>query len=185
MKTFSENKNITRNPLGRCPGHSISCGCICHIILFPRRNRKIIRVENSTFHVCHDVGSCLCWWYRLLYRGAEIKAMDKIKVGFLPVLSFASLLGIAIILHWDKFSHGHISFIAWAGLYFTTPFIVLTVWIRNRNQDTRRLDDHDIVIPTSVRLIIGFIGAITLIISFFIHPVSMTVPVLYFANASR
>lgn len=98
----------------------------------------------------------------------RLKQWHKVKVGFLPVLSFASLLGIATILHWDKFSHGHISFFAWAGLYFTTPFIVLTVWIRNRNQDTGKSEDHDIVIPAIARLIIGFIGAITLVISLFL-----------------
>jgi hypothetical protein len=47
-----------------------------------------------------------------------------IKVGFLPVIAFASLLGVATVLHWDRFNHSHISFFAWAGLYFTTPFLV-------------------------------------------------------------
>lgn len=98
----------------------------------------------------------------------RLKNWHKIKVGFLPVLSFASLLGIATILHWDKFNAGHISFFAWAGLYFTTPFIVLTVWLRNRNQDTGKSEDHDIIIPSIVRIIIGFMGAITLVISLFL-----------------
>ena len=52
------------------------------------------------------------------------KFWHTIKVGFLPVTAFASLLGIATILHWDKFNHSHISFFAWTGLYFTSPFIV-------------------------------------------------------------
>ena len=98
----------------------------------------------------------------------RLKQWYRIKVGFLPVLSFASLLGIATILHWDKFNAGHISFFAWAGLYFTTPFIVLTVWLRNRNQDTGKSEDHDIIIPSIVRIIIGFMGAITLVISLFL-----------------
>lgn len=98
----------------------------------------------------------------------KIKQWHKVKVGFLPVLSFASLLGIATIIHWDKFNPGHISFFAWTGLYFTTPFIVLTVWLRNHVQDTGKSEDHDIVIPSTVRVIIGFIGAITLIISLFL-----------------
>ncbi len=33
-----------------------------------------------------------------------------IKVGLLPVIAFASLLGIATLLHWDRFNHRHISF---------------------------------------------------------------------------
>ena len=98
----------------------------------------------------------------------RLKEWHKVKVGFLPVLSFASLLGIATILHWDKFNPGHISFFAWAGLYFTTPFIVLTVWLRNRNQDTGKSEDYDILIPLTVRIFIGFIGSVTLVISLFL-----------------
>ena len=36
-----------------------------------------------------------------------------------------TLLGIATVVHWDKFSHGHLAFWLWAGLYFTAPFLVL------------------------------------------------------------
>lgn len=96
------------------------------------------------------------------------KDWHKVKVGFLPVTTFASLLGIATILHWDKFNHSHISFFAWAGLYFTTPFIVIFIWLRNRNQDTGNLSDKDTIIPYSARLIMGAFGAITLIISLFL-----------------
>ena len=58
-----------------------------------------------------------------------------VKVGFLPVTTFATLMGIATILHWDRFNHGYISFFAWVGLYFTTPFIVFLLWLRNRATD--------------------------------------------------
>jgi hypothetical protein len=96
------------------------------------------------------------------------KQWHKIKVGFLPVATFASLLGIATILHWDRFNHGHISFIAWAGLYFTAPFIVLAVWIRNRSQDSGQVGTQDAIIPSLVRLFIGAIGVVTLGISLFL-----------------
>jgi hypothetical protein len=88
----------------------------------------------------------------------------KVHVGFPPVFSFASLLGIATILHWDRFTHNHISFIAWAGLYFTTPFIVLAAWLRNRLQDTHTLEADDIALPLLVRAVIGAVGAFTLLI---------------------
>ena len=96
------------------------------------------------------------------------KQWHQVKVGFLPVITFASLLGIATILHWDKFNHSHISFFAWAGLYFTAPFIVLFVWLRNRNQDTENLDDKDTIIPYMARLVMGLFGAVTLLISLFL-----------------
>ncbi len=96
------------------------------------------------------------------------KYWHKIKVGFLPVISFASMLGIATILHWDRFNHNHISFIAWAGLYFTTPFILFFVWLRNKTQDSGLVDNQEILIPSLVRSIIGAIGGVTLIISLFL-----------------
>lgn len=103
------------------------------------------------------------------------KQWHKIKVGFLPVVAFASLLGIATILHWDRFTHGHIAFIAWAGLYFTAPFIVLGVWIRNRNQDSGQMDAHDVIIPYPIRLLMSAFGIVTLGISLvlFLQPALM------------
>ena len=93
------------------------------------------------------------------------KQWHQVKVGFLPVIFFASLLGAATILHWDKFNHNHVSFFAWAGLYFTTPFIVFWAWLRNRNQDTGSLSDKDTIIPYMARLTMGTFGAVTLTIS--------------------
>ncbi|MEP7193134.1 MAG: hypothetical protein ABI903_09740 [Actinomycetota bacterium] len=42
---------------------------------------------------------------------------NPLKTGFLSVTLFATLLGIATIIHWDKFNHGHVAFWLWAGLY--------------------------------------------------------------------
>ena len=100
-----------------------------------------------------------------------------IKHGFLPVTTFASALGIATILHWENFTHGHIAFILWAGLYFTTPFIVFALWLRNRVQDPGALDERDFLLPGAVRLWIGGMGVITLVIAvlLFIVP-SLMIP---------
>ena len=92
----------------------------------------------------------------------------RVKVGFFPVISFASLLDIATTLHWDRFNHSHISFFAWAGLYFTTPFIVLAVWLRNRTQISAQADTDDVTVPQLIRAVIGAVGAPTLIISLFL-----------------
>jgi hypothetical protein len=87
-----------------------------------------------------------------------------VKVGFLPVTTFAALMGIATILHWDRFNHGYISFFAWVGLYFTTPFIVFLLWLRNRAADPGPLS-HDRRVPRLVRLVIGIVGGLTLFTS--------------------
>ena len=52
--------------------------------------------------------------------------------GCCPVTLFAALLGVATVIHWDRFNHGHVAFWLWAGLYFTAPFLVLAVWVANQ-----------------------------------------------------
>ncbi len=100
-------------------------------------------------------------------RAATNARWHWVMVGFLPVTTFATLLGIATILHWDRFNHGYISFFAWVGLYFTTPFIVLLLWLRNRSTDPGPTS-HDRRVPRLVRLVIGIVGGLTLITSIFL-----------------
>jgi len=91
-----------------------------------------------------------------------------VKVGFLTVTTFATLMGIATILHWDRFNHGYISFFAWVGLYFTTPFIVFLLWLRNRSTDPGPDAYHDLRVPRLARLVIGIVGGLTLLTSIFL-----------------
>src|SRR5437016_8962964 len=49
-------------------------------------------------------------------------------LGFLPIATFTWFMGLATVLHWDKFNHNHISFYAWLLLYVVTPFLVPALW---------------------------------------------------------
>ncbi len=89
----------------------------------------------------------------------------RVKVGYLALLPFVTMLGIATILHWDRFTPNHISFFAWAGLYFTTPVVILIVWLRNRSQDPGLPEQNDQVISRPVRFLLAAVGALTFIIS--------------------
>ncbi|GAB3085132.1 hypothetical protein [Pedococcus soli] len=55
-----------------------------------------------------------------------------VRAGFVSVALFATLLGIATIIHWDKFVHDRLAFWLWAGLYFTAPFLVAAAWFANQ-----------------------------------------------------
>lgn len=55
-----------------------------------------------------------------------------VRAGFASVALFATLLGIATIVHWDKFAHAKVAFWLWAGLYFTAPFLVVAAWLTNQ-----------------------------------------------------
>jgi len=100
-------------------------------------------------------------------RVAAFARWHWVKVGFLPVTTFATLMGIATILHWNRFSHDHISFFAWATLYFTTPFIVFLLWLRNRSTDPG-FNKSELSMPRLVRVVIGIVGGLTLITGIFL-----------------
>jgi hypothetical protein len=103
------------------------------------------------------------------------KQWHRIKAGILPVTTFATLLGIATILHWDKFNHSSLAFFAWASLYFTTPFLVLAVWFRNRIYEPVEPEPGDPELPGWLRLFIGLVGVFTLTLSLllFLSPTLM------------
>jgi len=94
-------------------------------------------------------------------RAARATAWHTVKGGFLPVAVFASMMGLATILHWDKFNHRHVAFWLWVLLYFTTPFLIVVVWLRNRRYDAPAVAD-DVLLPSFAARVIGGIGALAL-----------------------
>jgi hypothetical protein len=121
------------------------------------------------------LAAAYCGGIYFFTRAALAKRWHLVKVGFLPVITFASLLGIATILHWDRFNHSHISFFTWTALYFTTPFLVFAVWLRNRTTDPGTAESNEVIIPQVIRLFIGVVGVITLAVSLllFLQPALM------------
>ena len=89
----------------------------------------------------------------------------RIKLGILPVTAFASFLGIATILHWDKFTAGHPSFIMWAFLYLTLPLLLPLVWWLNRSADPKTLDTRDCYISQNVQRFFAVLGSLLLVVS--------------------
>ena len=65
-----------------------------------------------------------------------------VRAGFVSVALFATLLGVATVLHWDKFAHGKVAFWLWAGLYFTAPFLVVAAWLANQRYAARPAPDQ-------------------------------------------
>ncbi len=88
-----------------------------------------------------------------------------VQMGLLPVTAFASLLGVATIIHWDRFTPGHVSFIAWAGLYFTAPVLVLVAYLRNHIADPRTPRPGDPPVSSRARTAFGIAGTVTLLLA--------------------
>jgi len=100
-------------------------------------------------------------------RAVRTTRWHTIKAGFPPVATFATLMGIATILHWGKFTHSNLAFWLWVGLYFTTPFLIAGVWIVNRRFEDRDTDDEPLVPPSMTR-IIGSIGVLAVAMTLFL-----------------
>jgi hypothetical protein len=101
-------------------------------------------------------------------RAARATRWHTVKGGFPPVATFATLMGIATILHWGKFTHSHVAFWLWVGLYFTTPFLVAGVWVVNRRLEDRTPDKDDAVVPPAMGRVIGAIGVLAACTSAFL-----------------
>jgi hypothetical protein len=94
------------------------------------------------------------YFFVRVYRA---RLWHTVKAGFVPVALFASCLGVATVIHWDKFNHHHVAFWIWAALYFTTPFLVLAAYLRNQALDSTPGPD-DLRVPPIARAVIGLTG---------------------------
>jgi len=92
-------------------------------------------------------------------RAYQATEWHTVKSGFVAVGTFASLMGVATILHWDRFNHDHVAFWIWFGLYTTTPFLVWGVWIANRRRGTSATVEH-FLLPPAARVVMGSTGAL-------------------------
>ncbi|MCW2635801.1 MAG: hypothetical protein JWQ99_2168 [Blastococcus sp.] len=100
-------------------------------------------------------------------RAIRAHRWHTIKGGFPPVATFATLMGIATVLHWGKFIHSNVAFWLWVALYFTTPFLIAGVWLVNRRFEDRTTD-ADVVVPDPMARVIGAIGVLAVAMSLFL-----------------
>jgi hypothetical protein len=82
----------------------------------------------------------------------------RVAAGFPAVVVFSALLGLATLMHWDRFHHGHVSFITWAVLYVTTPLLVLIAFATNSRVYTSRPERQEYEVPFLVRILPVLIG---------------------------
>lgn len=84
---------------------------------------------------------------------------NAVRLGFLPVTSFATLLGLATLLHWQNFTQGHLAFQLWALLYFVLPFLLPVAWYLNRRATSPSpTDEQSSMLPTGSRRMFSALG---------------------------
>ena len=140
---------------------------IAFYILFLRtgETKELFAWEIAAPMTAMMLGSAYIGGAYFFMRASLAKRWHHIGVGFLPVATFASYMGLATILSWDKFTQGHVSFYAWVVLYFTTPFLVLAEWLRNRRTDPGTPDPHDFVFPRAARYVLSAAGLTNIVLS--------------------
>ena len=102
------------------------------LYLFPGRTAQIWAWAIPSTMTSMVLASAYLGGAYFFVRVASERHWHHTGTGFLAVTTFAGLLAIATLLHWDKFLHHHVAFWLWAALYFTTPFLVLGAWLANR-----------------------------------------------------
>jgi len=92
-------------------------------------------------------------------RAMFARRWSSIALGFPAVVAFATTLGIVTVIHWDRFSHDLLAFWLWAGLYFTTPALVLLVWLANSRAAPRTSQDPA-TMPQALRAALAAVGGV-------------------------
>jgi len=105
------------------------------------------------------------------WRVWRAREWHTVALGFLPVTAFASFMGIATWLHWERFNHQHPVFWLWLALYVVTPFLVPWLWWRNRRADPGPAPDET-MLPGAVRVAFAVLGVTEslFVIAMFVQP---------------
>lgn len=101
-------------------------------------------------------------------RVVRARQWHTVAGGFLPVGTFASLMGVTTILHWDRFLHGNLAFWLWVALYFSTPFLVFAAFARNRREYPPSTTG-EVLIPPAAAAVIVVAGGLSVAMSAFVY----------------
>lgn len=135
------------------------------LYLFPTETARLFAWEIRPPMTAMMLGAAYLGGVWFFARAARAMDWDAVAVGFPAVGTFASILGIATILHWDRFIHESLAFILWTILYWTTPFLVFGAWWRQRRRAAATGRAPSAVLPGLVRWVLGLIGAAMLVVS--------------------
>lgn len=91
-------------------------------------------------------------------RGLYIGRWHRVAVGWLAVIPFTALLGVATFIHWDRFNHDHLSFWAWLLLYTATPLALPLLWLRNQKAAGAPEAPLDLQLATPLRVLMSSCG---------------------------
>lgn len=104
-------------------------------------------------------------------RAWRSRRWHAVGLTFVAASLLSTLLLVATVLHWPNFTHGHVSFWAWAVVYLVAPVLLPVLWLRNRRRDPGDAVDSAEV-PTWIRILVGAFGVVQVgaALAFFVFP---------------
>jgi hypothetical protein len=142
---------------------------LAFLVLFPwpGDTRRLFAWEIKPTMSPMVLGSVYLGGAYFFFRTVRSSQWHTVAGGFPPVATFASLMGITTLLHWDRFIHGNVAFWLWVGLYFTTPFVVFAVFFRNRREYATN-SGHEVELTRSAALAMVVAGSVSALTSAFL-----------------
>jgi hypothetical protein len=137
------------------------------LYVFPTETDRLFAWTIKSPMTAMTLGAVYLGGAYFFVRAFRVPAWHAVKSGFVAVGTFASLMGVATIIHWDIFNHGHVAFWLWAGLYFTTPFLVWGVWAANRRRGSTP-GTGDLMLPPAGRLAVAATGGLAVAAGLFL-----------------
>jgi hypothetical protein len=132
------------------------------LYFFPGHTKQLFAWTITPTMTPMVLGSAYLGGFYFFVRVLREPRWNVVRTGFLSVALFASLLGVATIMHWERFNHRHPAFWVWAGLYFTTPFLVIGGWLANRRYAAPARPD-EVRLGVVTRWVVGVIGLLALL----------------------
>jgi hypothetical protein len=138
------------------------------LVPWPTDTRRLFAWEVKPTMSPMVLGSVYLGGAYFFVRVVGAQRWHTVAGGFVPVATFATLMGITTILHWNRFIHGNIAFWFWVALYFSTPFLVFAVFIRNQ-REYRSADDSSLRIGPAAAGALILAGAASLAMCAFLY----------------
>lgn len=82
----------------------------------------------------------------------------EVSFGFVGITVFATLMGIATLIHWDRFDHDHPTFWAWVAIYAVAPVLVPALWLSNGGWRPGAVEPGEREMPGWARLVVAVTG---------------------------
>ncbi|PXA71750.1 hypothetical protein [Cryobacterium arcticum] len=143
------------------------------LYVFPTRTDQLFAWTiapplSALLLACAYIGGI--WFF---VRVARETRWHRVHRGFIAVVVFATLLGLATALHWDRFHQGTFIFVVWATLYAITPFLAAAVLVLHRGVDNGRPEERDYLLHGVVRVVLVAVGLAALAagLALFLFPV--------------